>query len=98
MFKFFLRYLNQLILPICLVIGFTRKEQIQKYQAAIHKPTMAGMFVVDSYIIVGICLTVISIALKSNNYPSKTLKNVFKIAVLIIGLTLVCFSLLFLGY
>lgn len=98
MLKFFQKYLNELILPICLIIGFIRKEQIEKYQTAIHKPTMAGMFVLDSYIIVGICLTVISIVLRSNSYSSKTSKNIFKIAVSIIGLTIVCFSLLFLGY
>lgn len=57
MLKFFRKYLNELILPIYFIIEFIGKEQIEKYQESIHKPTRAAMFVVDSYIIVGICLT-----------------------------------------
>lgn len=102
MLKFFRRYFNELILPICLIIGLIRRKQIESYQLSIHKPTMAGMFAMYSYIVIGTCLTVVAIVLRSSNYPSKLISNtakvIFKIAVLITELILICFTLIFFGY
>lgn len=98
MLKIFLKYYSILILSICLIIGLIRQDQIQTYQSSIGKPTMTGIFTLYSYIFVGISLTLISILLNLI-YRSKlgnTLKIVLKVTVFVIGLPLVCISLLLL--
>lgn len=55
------KYFNRLIIPICLIIGLVRQEQIQTYQASIGKPTMTGSFALFSYVLVGTLLVTISL-------------------------------------
>lgn len=95
MLKTLKKYFNILIIPVCLIIGLIRQEQIQTYQRSIGKPTMTGIFTLYSYIFVGVCLTVISVILRfiCHSKLNNALKIIFKIIALIIGLSLACFSL-----
>ena len=98
MIKFLKNNFCILILPICFIIGLIRERQIEVYQESIKRPTMAGQFTLFSYIFVGICLTIITLLLDSiySSKSSKARKLILYIIVLVIGLLLVCFSLLLL--
>lgn len=97
MLKVFRKYYYILFFLICLIIGLIRQEQIETYQSSIGKPTMSGIFALYAYIFVGICLTIISIGIEFIHHSNQTnlLKIFLIILVLIIGLPLICFSLLF---
>ena len=97
MVKIFRKYYYTLFLPICFIFGLIRQEQIQTYEFSIGKPTMSGIFALYAYIFVGICITIISIVIEFICHSNQTnsLKIFLIILVLIIGLPLICFSLLF---
>lgn len=94
--KYFQRKLNILIFSICLIIGLIRMNQIHLYQASVHRPTMSGFFALFSYIFVSTCLIGVSLLFDDINHNKlqNSVKIKLKAIVLIIGLFLVCFSLL----
>lgn len=98
MIKSICKYCSKLIIPVCLIIGLVRQGQIQTYQTSIGKPTMTGAFTLYSYIFVGICLT---LTIMLSNFVGRSklgnaLKMIFRVIVIIIGVSLSCFSLLIL--
>ena len=96
MLKTVQKYFNSLIIPICLIIGLIRQEQIQTYQASIGKPTMTGSFTLFSYILVGMFLVIISLIFKGvcHRNTHSTLKIILSIIALIMVLIVVFLLLL----
>jgi predicted membrane protein len=91
------KYLYAVIFVICLIIGFIRALQISLYELSIGKPTMTGAFTLYSYIFVAICLISISLIFTDIGYSKfpNTLKTIVRIISIIIGVLLICCSLLF---
>ena len=96
MMRNFQKKFNILIFSICLIIGLIRMNQIHLYQASVHQPTMSGAFALFSYIFVSTCLIGVSLLFDDINHNKlqSNVKITLKAIVLIIGLSLVCFSLL----
>jgi len=85
--KILQKHFKILIVPTCLIIGLIRMNQIQTYQSSIGRPTMTGIFTLFSYLLVGICLVIISL-LFTGIYHRK-LNNILKIVFIIIALIIV---------
>ena len=98
MLKILQKYFNRLIIPIFFTIGLIRQKQIQDYQNSIHRPTMTGIFTLYSYIIIGICLLILSLTFKAiyhsnqNKAQKMILKVLASISLLTIGFLLSFFQ------
>ena len=90
MLKILQKYFNRLIIPIFFIIGLIRQKQIQDYEISIHKPTMTGIFTLYSYIVIGICLLILSLTFKAiyHSNQNKAQKMILKVLASISLLTI----------
>ena len=94
MLKILQKYFNRLIIPIFFIIGLIREKQIDDYQISTHEPNMDGIFTLYSYIVIGICLLILSLTFKAiyhsnqNKAQKMVLKVLASISLLTIGFLL----------
>ena len=73
------------------IIGLIRQKQIDDYQNSIHQPNMTGISTLYFYIVIGICLLILSSTFKAiyhsnqNKAQKMILKVLASISILTIG-------------